>query len=73
MGIDFECNGTDRSGRRDSDFDLSEAARMIRYREYLGLSVLPFWSERQAVRFNVLRRLRVRDNRTAFETSAWAA
>lgn len=51
---------------RFRDHDTSPDARKARYIEYLGLKCLPWLNREQARRISRLRRLRIRDNKTAF-------
>lgn len=65
-GVDFECKDCDPQGRRPTDSNLEIEHRRARVKEFEGLNYLPFHSPEQSKRLEVLKKLRVRDNKHAF-------
>lgn len=65
-GEDFECKDCDQHGKRPTDSNLEIEHRRARVKEFEGLQHLPFYSPEQSKRLEVLKKLRVRDNKHAF-------
>lgn len=63
---DFDCKDCDEHGKRPTDSNLEIEHRRARVKEFEGLNHLPFYSPEQRKRFEVLKKLRVRDNKHAF-------
>jgi hypothetical protein len=70
---DFECEECDSKGTRSTDSQLEREHRQARHKEFMGLKNLPFHSEKQAKRLEVLKSLRVRDNKHAFKSVSEAS
>ncbi len=57
---------TPTNGHRPTDQKTDHANRWSRYQEFINLKKLPFLTSEQSDRFKVLKELRVRDDRIAF-------
>jgi hypothetical protein len=66
VGDDFECKNCDQYGKRPTDSNLEIEHRRARVKEFEGLRHLPFYSPEQAKRLDMLKKLRVRDNKHAY-------
>lgn len=69
VDFDWECVDCDTRGNRKSDKNQDKSSRDMRYQEYLGLKKLSFLSKEQKRRLEVLKTLRVKDNKKAMSES----
>ena len=59
-------NETGLLNKQYQDSDMCKEARKERYQEFCGLAHLPFMVDEQLTRLRELEKLRIRDNRYAF-------